>query len=279
MLAKVMTRGSSTLLGSASSVAPSKETPVTPFLGTSVPSLSTGALKKNPQCNLAMSATKASLGDSLSKVKAAVGTGLTALALSAVMNFGPSVAPSEASEFNVLNEGPPTENFVVDDANVLNRVTKSDLKRLLRDVEERKGYHINIITLRKLTSKADSFEFADAILEKWYPTLEEGNNKGIVLLVTTQKEGAVTGGPAFTQAVGDKILEAVTAENLPVLATDEKYNEAIYSTAKRLVAAIDGLEDVGGPSFKENKRESNFKSKEETESKREVEVRKLPHSM
>jgi hypothetical protein len=24
------------------------------------------------------------------------------------------------------------------------------------------------------------------------------NNKGIVLLVTTQKEGAVTGGPAFT---------------------------------------------------------------------------------
>jgi uncharacterized membrane protein YgcG len=94
------------------------------------------------------------------------------------------------------------------------------------------------------------------------------NNKGIVLLVTTQKEGAVTGGPAFTQAVGDKILEAVTAENLPVLATDEKYNEAIYSTAKRLVAAIDGLEDTGGPTFKENKRESNFKSKQETESKR-----------
>jgi uncharacterized membrane protein YgcG len=106
------------------------------------------------------------------------------------------------------------------------------------------------------------------ILEKWYPTREEGNNKGIVLLVTTQKEGAVTGGPAFTQAVGDKILEAVTAENLPVLATDEKYNEAIYSTAKRLVAAIDGLEDTGGPTFKENKRESNFKSKQETESKR-----------
>ncbi|WVY96106.1 hypothetical protein V8G54_028257 [Vigna mungo] len=53
-----------------------------------------------------------------------------------------------------------------------------------------------------------------------------------------------------------------------VLATDEKYNEAIYSTAKRLVAAIDGLPDPGGPSFKDNKRESNFKTKEETEEKR-----------
>lgn len=54
-----------------------------------------------------------------------------------------------------------------------------------------------------------------------------------------------------------------------VLATDEKYNEAVYSTAKRLVAAIDGLPDPGGPEAKENKRESNFKTKEETAEKRD----------
>lgn len=53
-----------------------------------------------------------------------------------------------------------------------------------------------------------------------------------------------------------------------VLATEEKYNEALYSTARRLVAAIDGLPDPGGPKFNENKRESNFKTKEETEEKR-----------
>ncbi|QCE07372.1 hypothetical protein DEO72_LG9g2391 [Vigna unguiculata] len=90
-------------------------------------------------------------------------------------------------------------------------------------------------------SKADAFEYADQVLERWYPSVEEGNNKGIVVLITSQKE---------------------------VLATDEKYNEAIYSTAKRLVAAIDGLPDPGGPTFKDNKRESNFKTKEETEQKR-----------
>jgi len=45
--------------------------------------------------------------------------------------------------------------------------------------------------------------------------VEEGNNKGVVLLVTTQKEGAVTGGPAFIKAVGDNILEGVVSENLP----------------------------------------------------------------
>ena len=52
------------------------------------------------------------------------------------------------------------------------------------------------------------------------------------------------------------------------MATEEKYNEAIYSSAKRLVAAIDGLPDPGGPTAKEHKRESNFKSKDEIEEKR-----------
>ena len=45
--------------------------------------------------------------------------------------------------------------------------------------------------------------------------MEEGNNKGIVVLVTSQKEGAVTGGPAFVQAVGENILDATVSENLP----------------------------------------------------------------
>lgn len=196
--------------------------------------------------------------------------GLAALAIALALNFSPLLPSGNAvaSEFDVLKEGPPKETYVVDDAGVLSRVTKSDLKRLLTDLESRKNFRINFVTVRKLTSKADAFEYADQVLERWYPTVEEGSNKGIVVLVTSQKEGAVTGGPAFVQAVGESILDATVAENLPVLATEEKYNEAVYSSAKRLVAAIDGLPDPGGPSFKDNKRESNFKSREETDDKR-----------
>ncbi|KAI4303550.1 hypothetical protein MLD38_039161 [Melastoma candidum] len=196
--------------------------------------------------------------------------GLAALALALALNFCTVSSDNAglASEFDVINDGPPQESYVVDDAGVLSRVTKSDLKRLLSDLESRKNFHINFVTVRKLTSKADAFEYADQVLEKWYPTLEDGNNKGIVVLVTSQKEGAITGGPTFVQAVGDSILDATVSENLPVLATEEKYNEAVYTTAKRLVAAIDGLPDPGGPKFQDNKRESNFKTREETEEKR-----------
>ncbi|XP_062231329.1 UPF0603 protein OsI_019212, chloroplastic-like [Phragmites australis] len=194
--------------------------------------------------------------------------GLAAAALSLAISLAPAPSPAAASEFDVLNDGPPVDSYVVDDAGVLSRVTKSDVKRLAGDIEARKNIRLNFVTVRKLTSKADAFEYADQVLEKWYPTIEVGSNKGIVVLVTSQKEGAITGGPAFVQAVGDQILDATVSENLPVLATDEKYNEAILSTAKRLAAAIDGLPDPGGPSFKENKRESNFKTKEQTEEKR-----------
>ncbi|KAI3870446.1 hypothetical protein MKW92_029677 [Papaver armeniacum] len=134
---------------------------------------------------------------------------------------------------SLINEGPPTESYCVDDA-----------------------------------SKADAFEYADQLLEKWYPTVEQGGNRAVVVLVTSQKERAITGGPDFIKAVGDAILDSTVAENLPVLATEEKYNEAIYSSAKRLVAAIDGLPDPGGPKFNENKWESNYNSREETDEKR-----------
>ncbi|CAN0914338.1 UPF0603 protein At1g54780, chloroplastic [Linum grandiflorum] len=166
--------------------------------------------------------------------------GIAALALSLALSFTPVITHHDAlaSEFDVINEGPPKTSYVVDDAGVLSR------------------------------SKADAFEYADQLLEKWYPTVEEGNNKGIVVLVTSQKEGAVTGGPAFVQAVGETVLDATVSENLPVLATDEKYNEAVFSSAKRLVAAIDGLPDPGGPAVKDDKRESNFRTKEETDEKR-----------
>nr|GEW18903.1 uncharacterized protein [Tanacetum cinerariifolium] len=145
--------------------------------------------------------------------------GLAALAISLALNFTPVLAnngsPAFASEFNVLNDGPPKESYVVDDAGVLSRVTRADLKNLLSDLEYRKKIRINFVTVRKLTSKADAFEYADQVLERWYPTLEEGNNKGIVVLVTSQKEGAVTGGPEFIKAVGDTVLDATVSQNLP----------------------------------------------------------------
>lgn len=87
--------------------------------------------------------------------------GLAALALSLALNFCPILPSSSAlaSEFDVLNDGPPKDSYVVDDAGVLSRVTKSDLKRLLSDLESRKNFHINFVTVRKLTVSSYKYKF------------------------------------------------------------------------------------------------------------------------
>lgn len=64
-----------------------------------------------------------------------------------------------ASEFDVLNEGPPKDSYVVDDAGVLSRVTKSDIKRLMSELEYKKNFHINFVTVRKLTVSCFCFFF------------------------------------------------------------------------------------------------------------------------
>lgn len=63
--------------------------------------------------------------------------------------------------------------------------------------------------------KGDVFELADKILEAWYPTVEIGDKRGVVLLVTSAKEGALAGGPTFLDTVGDDLIEAIVSENLP----------------------------------------------------------------
>ncbi|CAI5486278.1 unnamed protein product [Closterium sp. Naga37s-1] len=199
-----------------------------------------------------------------------LGTGAAAFGLAAALQLTPSaVDGAKADEFAILRSPPPLESHYYDDANVLSRITRSDIKKLLTDLEERTGYHIDAVTLRKIAGKGDVFELADKILESWYPTVEEGDKRGVVLLVTSQKEGAVAGGPTFIDTIGDELFEGIVSENLPVLATEERYNEAMYSTTKRLAARINGEPDIPGPKFNDARRESNYKTREETDSKRD----------
>jgi len=127
------------------------------------------ALKK-PQAGLAAAAASSShgVGDSC-----AVGGrswvsflhhGLAAAALSLAISLAPAPAPAVASEFDVLNDGPPVDSYVVDDAGVLSRVTKSDVKRLARDLEARKNIRLNFITVRKLTVRARARARCPAVL-------------------------------------------------------------------------------------------------------------------
>ena len=86
------------------------------------------------------------------------------------------------------------------------------------------------------------------MIEKWYPTLEEGTNKGILLVVTASKDGALTGGPSFLKAIGDPLIDSLISDDIPILTEQEKFNEVVLESTRRIEAVLTGKEDPGDES-------------------------------
>lgn len=175
-----------------------------------------------------------------------------------------------ANELDVLGAPRPGAQHVIDDAGVLNRTTKKSLNDDLTKLEIDTGYRLEVVTVRKLEFENDAFGFGDKVIEKWYPTVEEGSNKGLLLVVTTAKDGAITGGPKFTKAVGDNLIDSIISDNIPILGEENKWNEATYSSIKRIEAALTGQADPGAPQRADTTRVRTYKTKEETQQKKGV---------
>ncbi len=55
---------------------------------------------------------------------------------------------------------------------------------------------MEVATVRKLEFENDAFAFGDKLIAGWYPK-DQRDNKGILLVVTSAKDGALTGGAGF----------------------------------------------------------------------------------
>lgn len=182
-----------------------------------------------------------------------------------------AVSPAAlAGEFDLLASPKPTSSYVIDDASVLNRTTRKSVNDALVRLETTTGYRLTVATVRKLEVESDAFALGDKLVEHWYPTVQEGGNKGVLLLVTAAKDGALTGGPAFLKAVGDDLIDSVVGDNIPILAGDEKFNEAITSAVKRVEAKLTNAADPGPPARKDGARKRTYKTKAETDKSRGV---------
>ncbi len=178
------------------------------------------------------------------------------------------MSPAAASELDILTTPTPTTGYVLDDAGLLSRSAASELNGLAKQIEEKTGYRVVVVTLRKLQFETDAFAFADKVIEKWYPSAALGDKKAVLLLVKGSKEGALVAGPALNKALGADLVDSITGENIPVFSEQEKFSEALTSSLKRINAKLTGGTDPGAPSVAAKKTGSNFKSKEETENKR-----------
>lgn len=195
---------------------------------------------------------------------------VAAVGTAAMLTLGSLGAPAIASEFDILSEETPTATYVIDDANVLSKSTRNDLTRRLKTLEIETGYRLEVVTVRKLEFETDAFAFADKALENWYTDKNVADKKGVLLVVTAAKEGAVTGGPAFNEAVGDDLVESIVSDNIPIFSEEEKYNQTVVSSVERIEAKLQGNPVPAAPKRNDTERVRTFKTKEETEKNKSV---------
>jgi len=192
-----------------------------------------------------------------------------ALALSACVGLN-TPEFTRAGELEIMQTPTLTESYIVDDAGVMSRSSAATINKTLKELEDTTGYRMNVVTVRKLVFETDPFAFGDKVLEQWYPTVQEGNNKGNLLLVKSTKDGALVGGPKFLKAVGDDLIDSVLTANYGINLEQEKYNEALVSSVKRIASVLEGKADPGPPEKYEAAKGGNFKTKAETNEKRDV---------
>jgi len=169
-----------------------------------------------------------------------------ALSAATAITFGSVATPALADEFSILFNPKPEDSgiYVLDDAKVL-KASRSAINEKLKKLHAKTGFDLFVVTTKKISTIPDPYEFADKTLETWYPSLELGDRKGVLLLVTRNKEGAITGGPAFMNALDPAILDTIMDTTIPTLTAEEKFNQAASNAVDRIAAFLEGEIDPG----------------------------------
>ncbi len=159
--------------------------------------------------------------------------------------------------------------FIVDDADVLSRVTKSKLKNSLENLANATGNEVRFVTIRRLDYGETADSFTEKLFDKWFTTPEAKANQTLLVLDTLTNNDAIRIGDAVKEIMSDEITQSVVEETIRVPVRDgNKYNEAFLAASDRLTAVLSGEADPGPPEVKDElsaQVAATFKSAEETD--------------
>ncbi len=159
--------------------------------------------------------------------------------------------------------------FVVDDADVLSRVTKNKLINTLENLANLTGNEVRFVTIRRLDYGETADSFTEKLFDKWFPTPEAKANQTLVVLDTLTNNDAIRMGNTVKGLMPNNITQSLINETIQVPIRDgNKYNEAFLAASDRLSAVLSGEADPGPPEVKDElsaQVAATFKSAEETD--------------
>ncbi|MBD2461753.1 TPM domain-containing protein [Oscillatoria sp. FACHB-1407] len=189
-----------------------------------------------------------------------------ALLVGLLLPFYLWVAPANATGVYDFPIKPATGDWVIDEADILSRLTEGNVSGSLGDVAKQTGNEVRFVTIHRLDYGETIESFTNQLFEKWFPTPEEQANQVLMVLDNVTNTSAIQTGAAVKESLPDDIAESIAQETLLApLRKGNKYNQAFSDAGDRLVAVLSGQPDPGPPVIVANvQTEGTFATPEET---------------
>ncbi len=193
---------------------------------------------------------------------------LGSLFLGAVLALQLWVLPATATgvyQMPPLSAG--SDTWVVDQADVLSRLTQGSLSSRLQQLAESTGDEVRFVAIRRLDYGETAQSFTDQLFETWFPSPEAQEHEVLIVLDTVTNTSAIRVGAAVGDRLTAEIAASVAQETLQVpLRQGDKYNQAFLDASDRLATVLSGNPDPGPPILENTVNvESTFTSAEETD--------------
>ena len=158
-------------------------------------------------------------------------------------------------------------NWLIDEANVLSRLSRNKLNTELADLSATTGKEVRFVTIHRLDYGETIDSFTEALFQKWFPTPEAQNNQVLIGLDNVTNTIAIRTGAAVKSVLPDEIANSVAQETMMVPLRDgDKYNQAFLDASDRLLTIFSGQPDPGAPAVENNiDTEGTFAKAEETD--------------
>ncbi len=188
---------------------------------------------------------------------AAIATGQTALATSV---YDIPVVSSNSQPSN-------SQPWVIDQGEVLSRVTQSTLNQQLGALADKTGIKTRFITIRWLDYGDTVDSFAEKLFQEWFPTEAEQSHQALMVLDTKTNTLAMHTGADVEAIMPESIANSIATETALFPIRNGSYNQGLLDASRRLAAVLSGEADPGPPVIAVVDIESTFKSAEETDAK------------
>lgn len=159
--------------------------------------------------------------------------------------------------------------WVIDQADILSRITESEISKELEDLANTTGNEVRIVTIHRFDYGETAESFTEKLFDKWFSTSDIQANQVLLVLDSVTNATAIRAGDAVKKILSNETTQSIAQETVMTpLRSGNKYNQAFLDASDRLVAILSGQPDPGPPIVEEDIRtEGTFAKAEETDDK------------